>query len=769
MLTKQKKIKREDNLIHALVYRYLPFWPIFLLVLIICIALGWVYLQYATPVYQASATLIIKDEKKGVDDSRMMESINAFDSKKIVENEIEVIQSRKLMNRVVRDLYLDAPIFEEGDLKDRSAYTISPIVVKLKDSTIIRANNEEPLKFYFTYNSKSKTVELGNEEYSLNDWVDIKGYTLMFLKNGRFSTKAKGELYFILSDVSDVTRGLLSSLDVSATDKLSTVVNLVFEDPVPSKAEDVLDHLIAAYNQNAVADRNLLATNTLRFIEDRMENVENDLIALEREIQRYRSSSGAVDLSEQSKLYLKDVGENDRRISDSRLQLAVLDRVERYVVAKNNETGIVPSTVGIDDPVLSQLLEKLYNSEIQYERLRKTTGENNPLLVSISDEIEKIRPSILENIRNQKSNINARLSNLNATSGRFNSALSNLPEKERALLEITRRKAIKSDLFSYLLQKREETALSYAPGEGDGRVVDLAEASNLPVSPKSMIIYATSILCAFGMSTAFIVSKEVLNKKILFRTEIEWFTDIPIVAELAFIKKSDKKVNEQKKAANTEQFRDLRISLGLFGDSSGRKKIVVTSSIEGEGKSFVSENLALNLSSAGKKVVIVNFDLHKKVNSSIFPSREIGGLAGYLKGEVELKDIVEVTPHDNLYSIGAGKFSPNISNIFLDYNFKPLFDYLDEDFDYVLVDTPPLGVSTDAYILSKYSDYTLYVIRHGYTPKEFIQNMEVNSNLSNIKNLYIVFNALKDRGFVNAKYGYSYGYTQQRMAYNTNT
>ena len=765
-MKKTKKYRGEENLIRGLLNRFLPYWPIFAGILLICILAAWSYLNFfSTKQYEASATLIIKDEKRGVDDSKIMQSLNAFDSKKIVENEVEVIQSREIMLRVVKKLTLFAPIYIEEEFKDKLAFYQSPVVLEFENPDDLNVSLENSEKYYFTYTNDKKVKFLG-KEYGINEWIDFSGGRMRFVENeNKIISTTKKKFYFQLMDPVELSQAMIDNLEVNSTDKLSTVVTLSYTSPSPRLSEDILNNVITKYNSKAIEDRNFLAENTLRFIDARMDSVEAELNNLELSIEEYRSTSGAVDLSEQGKLYLKDVGDNNRRISDIRMQLAVLNRVENYVISKNNQAGIVPSTVGIDDQSLSQLLEKLYNSEIQYERLKKTTAENNPLLLSIKNEIDKIRPSILENIRNQKNNLNTSLSNLNATSGRYNEVLSSIPEKERALLEITRKKTEKNDLYAYLVQKREETALAYAPGSGDGRVVDLAHASRVPASPKPKMVYAISILFAFLVAVGYITSKEILNNNILFRSEIEKSTEIPIVAELVEVKNKNSKRNNLKKIANSEQFRDLRLALGLFGNTANRNKIVVTSSIEGEGKSFVSEGLALNLSSAGKRVVLVNMDFHKKESSTLFTNKKANGVSELLAGKTNIHSLLQDTSHDNLKVISAGELSNQTSNYVLDYDFNPLFKYLDAHFDYIIIDTPPVAVATDAFVISRFCDYTLFIVRHGYTPKNILQNLELNHNLTAIERLYIVFNGVKERGYLKGKYGQNYGYVQQRAAY----
>ena len=509
-------------------------------------------------------------------------------------------------------------------------------------------------------------------------------------------------------------------LEVNAINKLSTVVKLTYKDPNPQKAEKILNQVIKAYNQKAVNDRNNLAENTLRFIEQRMNNVEKELNNLEIEIQEFRSSQGVVDISEQGKLYLENVGDYDRQIADINRQISVLRKVEKYVISKKNRGGLVPSTIGINDPVLSQLLEKLYNSEIEYEKLKKTTGANNPILLSITNEINKIRPSILENIRSHKSNLNASLGNLSLNSDKSNSELKNLPEKERALLAISRKKAIKNELFVFLQQKREETALSYAPNEGDSRIVDFAQTSPSPVSPKKSIFYIMALVAAFGLGLAFIIGKEMLNSKILFRTEIENHTSIPVISELPYVyyeknknvKKTFEDFSKEKikfvinklsfgkllnepsveevakqpgEAILPDHFRQLGVELGLYDKEFSKQKILVTSSIPGEGKSYVSANLALSIALTGKKTALVDMDLRKEGVSGIFNLENKPGISNMLTSELSPESIKHKEEGD-LYIFPSGEKSLNSSELLTNEKLVQFFTGLKQEFDAIIID-----------------------------------------------------------------------------------
>jgi len=766
-MSTNNKASKNENLLSSMMDLFFPFWPLLAVFLIVALFLAWGFKQYQTPTYGISATLIIKDENKGVDDGQMVESMNPFDSKKIVENEIEVIQSPDIMKKVVDTLNLYVPIFEEKDyfglsVKSVSAYNSSPINIKLKNPDKILIDEEAPSEHYFTFDSSTDELKVDGKIYPLNQWVMSPFGEVMFFPNENRVKQASNPLYFILVNPRSVNQSLLQSLEVTPPEKLSTVINLSLEDEVPSRGEDILNGLIAAYNQKGIEDRNKLAANTMEFIESRITNVEDELSDLETEIEEYRSSKGVVDLSEQSRIYLQDAGQNDQRIADIRLKLSVLDKVENYIQSKNTGGSIVPSTLGIDDPVLTQLLQKLYNSEIEYARLKKTTAVNNPMLMSLADEINKTRPNILDNVQSQKSNLNASLSNLYSNSGRYNSALKTIPEKERKLLEITRRKTVKNDLFAYLLQKREEIALSYVPTLADESVVTKAQASLEPVSPKGIKIYGIALFLAIGGWIAYVITKEMMNSKVLFRSEIEESTSLPVIGELSYLKGGKLlSLENPEDVPVIEEFRQLDAQLGLYSRTFRKKKILVTSSLAGEGKSFVSKNLASSLAQSGKKVILLDMDFRKPNTTRIFDLKDNKGIVDYLKGETQLdKLIVKLEANPNLDILPAGTRGEDQTQLLLNGRLETMFDELSVQYDYVIMDSAPLGLVSDANLLSEFSEITLLVVRHDFTPKKILQRLDHNKVEKNLTHAGIVFNGLKKRGFVKKDSGYGYGYSQ---------
>jgi tyrosine-protein kinase Etk/Wzc len=751
---KQQKQKKESGIIDIILFRYMPYWPLFIIMLVISLALAWSYLQYTTPLYQATATLMVKDEKKGTASSAPMEELNIYNSKKIVDNEIEVVRSRAIMNEAVKELHLYAPISEAGEVKTTSAYESSPIVIETKSFDKL----PDVDRIYFKVNDKGDVV-IDKQTYPLYQWVATPYGELMFKPNDKKIKEPSNSLFFKLVKPESVSDSYLSQLQVTAASKLSTVIYLTLKDEVPKRAEDLLNKMLEIYSKFSIKEKNKLAANTLTFVTDRLRSVEQDLDSMEKSLQRYKSRKQVIDLSEQGRLYLQNIGENDRRASELSMQLAVLDQVEKYVVSKDDKAGIAPSTLGNNDPILTGLLQKLRDAELQYESLRKTTAENNPMVVSLSNQIESLRPTILENIRSQKTGLLASKSQLSNATGTYNSMLLSIPQKERELLDLSRQQIIKNNVYTFLLQKREETALSYASTVADSWVVDNAKASGSPVSPNKMIIYLAAIFGGLVVAAAFITMKELFNRKVLFRSEIEEATKVPVAAEILYLKgKNDLVITQDKGSMITEQFRQLRAAIGMYGKQTNIKKLLVTSSISGEGKSFVSSNLALSLAYSGKKVILVDLDLRNPKASAVMDVSYEDGVAEFLEGNIEPAQIIHTTLHKNLFVIGAGGDVVNPTELLLNGKIAELFEYLEDTFDYIVVDTTPVDPVTDAYVLSEYCDTTLFVVRHGYTPKTMIQMLDDNNKIKALKNVFIVFNGVRSRGFLKGNYGYGYGY-----------
>ena len=746
---------KEVNIFSQLWFKYFPYWPLFLALTVMSIAGAWLYIRYkTTPFYEASAQILIKDEKKGQEETKMMESLNLLSSKKIIENETEVLKSRELMYHVIKNRHLYASVYQKGKIKSLSAYSTSPVHIEARYPDSLRGSD----KIFFSVDNARKKVKIQANEYKVNEWVKTPWGEIRFVPQDSQPLSTNDPFFFTLANPKALAVSMAGRVQVAPVSKLSSVISLKLMDVDPKRAEDILNELIIAYNTAALNDKNTLAANTMAWVEERLKYVEHDLDSIEKKLQNYKASRGAIDISSQGTLYLENVSNINQRMGDVNTQIAVLDQVEKYVKAKDNASGIVPSTVGVNDPLLTQLIEKLYNAELEYDKIRKTTAANNPMALSLKEQIDKMRPSILENINTQRSGLYANKNNLGSLNNKFSSMLSSIPQKERDLVEISRDQNIKSSLYNFLLTKREETALALSASMADSRTIDKAQAYG-PIMPGKKI-YVMALVLALALGVGLVSAKELFKRTVLYRQEIEKFTSVPIIGEISYDKSNEPLViGDGKRTFIAEQFRNLRTSLPYIGIKGDRKRLLVTSTISGEGKSFIVANLGMSLAMTGKKVVVLEFDLSDPTLSKKLGIEGATGLSEYLNGEARKEDIVRPTNlNENLFIISSGALPDNPSELITSDKVPELITYLSAFYDYVILDSAPVGLLSDAYILSSYCDATLYVVRHRHTPKLSIQRIDENNKINELKNLAIVFNGVRSRGFGNSAYGYGYGY-----------
>lgn len=761
--------EKESSGGQQMISKFLPYWPLLILYALLAFAAAYAYLRYATPIYEASATLIIKDERRGGgEDSKILESLDLIASKKTIENEIEVLKSRALMEKVVKALYLYAPIAQEGKLKSGDAYVLSPIKVEVLNPDSI----QEFQRIDFSYDKNSQTVLLNNKDkYPINKFVNTPYGTLRFLPNKyKFATlnSDKKQLYFALMEPQNVANGLLKGFKISPN-KQSAIIELSYKDPIPQRAVDLLNQLIILYDKASISEKNTLGINTLSFVNEQLSGMAKDLDSIEKKIQQYKSGSGAVDIGAQGASYLKNVGENDQKLSDVNMQLSMLNQVEKFVGARQNGEMLAPSTLGVD-PSLVTLITQLQTAQTEYDNLKKTVGANNPTLKSLSDQISKLRPSIDENIQSQKQSLTASRKSLYSTNGNYNAMLSTVPYKEKQLLQISREHQTLSNQYQFLLQRKQETEMSLASVISNSRIVDKALAGKDPVSPNKKMIYIMALFGAIGLFVGTIILKDTLTGKIKFRNEIEKMTSIPILGEITFEKTNDPLIIEKgTRSLAAEEFRKLRVSLSFLGIDADHKKLLLTSSISGEGKSFIAANLAVSISLTGKKVVLVDLDLNKPTLSDILRVNYEVGVTEFLSGEKEAYQVVnKLDTHENLSFISAGSLPENPTELLANGKVKSLIEYLENNFDMVVIDTSPAVLVTDAFILSGLCDATLYVIRHNYTPKMLVKRIDENTQFNPINNPAIIFNGLKTRGLFKNNYGYGYNYVYGNKHYGYN-
>jgi capsular exopolysaccharide synthesis family protein len=722
--------------------------------------LAYFYVHYTIPKYQASASLIIKDEKKGNDDSRLMESLNLISTKKIIENEIEVIKSRPVIEAVVKKMHLYAGVYSKEGLKTVFLFKDSPLQIEAFNVEQLKSS-EGLIEAKIIEKTNSIFFPKDSLTYTLGDWVNTPYGVLKFTISEKLNSLSEGKSYFIeLMSLQSKTHQIIADLKITSSNKLSSIIDLKYADRHPQLAEKVLNEIISSYNVAAVAEKNVLAKSTLQFIEERLNVVGGQLNEIERRVQQYKANVGAVDISTQGKLYLENVSNNDQRLSEINLQLSVINSLEKDISENSKNAGTHTVILNTTDPVFSQMLSSLNTAELEREKLKKTVAENNPILIAVSDQIVKIKENIYRNIIDQRKNLEAAKKNILETNTTYAALLQTIPSKERELLEISRDQQIKSGIYSFLLQKREESELSYVSNLSDSRIVNYAQALPAPVAPNKILVFGLAFVLMWSIPAGAIAMKETFTSSILYRQEIEELTTLPIVGELAQHKKNKPLAIEAgKRSLVAEEFRRIRFALQYYMPVQGLKKVLITSSLSGEGKSFVSSNLAISFALSGKKVALVDFDLHHSSLEKLFIKQSKIGIIDYLNNDILAKDIIyTVDEYDNLFFIPTGSQQEDPSVFLETGKLQLLMDYLESEFDLIVIDSPPVALVSDAFKLSPYCAATVYVVRHGYTPKQLIKRLDANNKINPLVNPLLVFNGVKNRGLLPNVSGYGYGY-----------
>ena len=741
----------ESHSIQDIIGRYLPYWPLFIILIAIGAGIAYLKLRKATPIYQANAMMMIKnDEQQGY----IMEQLNMGKGYKNMQNEIAIMRSRPIAEAVVRNLHLYAPIVQEGRIRTMSSYASSPVVFRMQNPDSMKGVG----RVSFMYDQKTRTVTFGGQTYPLNQFVNTPYGVMQILPNPHApEDPIHLPMFFSLVSPAAMAGTVQSGLSIAPGVKESSLVNLSYNDESPERAVDILNEVVKVYNVAAINDKNKISANTMRFLEDRLRYVEADLDSIEKKIENFKSTNRIVDIGSQGQQYLTAISGNDQRTTNIDIQMSILDEVQRYVQSKKDKDILVPA--GVEDPILSGQLQRLYEAESQQAVLQKTTGENYPELSSLTTQINRLKPTILESIRNQRQNLLATKSDIQGNSGRYNSLLSGLPAQERALINIDRQQAIKNTIYTFLLQKREETGLTFAAQVADSRLVNDAQPGGI-VYPAPNSVYLQWIFVGIIAGVLFVFIRENLNRNVNSRPEMEKLTKVPVIAEIAHSRTKEAIVVESgNRSLVAEQFRYLRTSLSYIGINPTHKKILFTSSISGEGKSFITTNLAATLALTGKRVIMLEMDLRKPKLSEMMGLDRNTGLSDYLIGNKSLSEIVKITPISNLFLISSGAIPPNPAELLLNGSLPELLVQLEASYDYILIDTAPVSPVTDAYIISPLCDATLYVVRQNRTPRVLLQKLNDIVRSTRLKNVSVVFNGVKQKRFGSYYgYGYTYGY-----------
>ncbi len=735
---------------------YLRHWPWFVLSLSLALGGAYVYLLYKQPIYRIQASLLLQDEKRGNGQTNPLKELEGYSPKKVVENELEVLHSSTLMNSVVTNLHLDARYFRKTAFGKREIYTESPVWVLVESAT--PALYQKPLELDFP---ASATVRINNHPYPLNQLIQTPYGRLRILTRHPVGRTTKPLLVQVMPKAAAVDM-YLGSLKAEPTSKTSTVIHLTLEDAVPRKGEAILNALIHEYNQAAITDKNKVATNTLRFIENRLRIVSGELAGVEKSVEKYKSALGITDLSAQAQSFLQTTQQNDAQLNQVNIQLAVLEDLQKFISTQSDKRGNTPATVGLNDPVLLGQINKLSELELHRDQLLQTTSEENPLLQTVDNQIKATKNNIGQNIQTMKAMLTSSQQQYQAKNQKVEGVIRQIPQQERALMDITRQQSIKNNLYTYLLQKREELAVTFAAAIADSRTIDAAKSSAGPVKPVGMVIYALFGLVGLLVPTAAIAGRGALNTRVSRRNDVEDSTIVPILGEVMNKRHRDVLVvTAHNRSVIAEQIRTIRTNLQLGrAEATDSQVLLCTSSVSGEGKSFISLNLGASLAMLRQPTVILEMDMRMPRLHQSFNIDNSIGLSTYLNGEATLDEILQPVPgHPNYFIIPSGPLPPDPSELLSGFMVKQLLRLLRERFRYVILDAPPIGIVTDAQIVAPYADSTLFVVRHGVTPRHSLKTLDMLYREGRFPTMRIILNAVGNGESYHSNHQYRNSYS----------
>jgi capsular exopolysaccharide synthesis family protein len=739
--------------VRLLLMRYIRQWKWFVLSLLLAGIGAYVYLQFQTPIYKTQTSLLIKDDKKGLSEESILKEIDILSPKKVIENEMEILKSYALMNKVVGSMGLDVQYFHPTSTGNREIYDSAPfrLIVEKADPSIYDTKLE-------VLAVGPNRVRINDELFATNQSVQTPFGQLRIFTRKPLTINTDPILVQVLPRAVAVDE-YLKNLTVEPSSKASTVLQMTLLDAVPRKGEALLDNLIGEYNRAAIVDKNVVASNTLNFIDDRLRLISGELTTVEKGVESFKSSEGITDLSSQAQLFLETVKDNDTQLNQAALQLSSINDIESYVDSKSNGRGAAPATLGLNDPILVGLVGKLSELELQRDQLARTTATNNPILQSLDSQIRATKTSLSENIAGIKQGIRSTQSKLKQTNRQLESQIRTIPGKERALVNITRQQSIKNNLYTYLLEKREETALSYASTVADSRTIDPPRTSRKPVKPVESTVFVLFGLLGLLLPVGVIAAADALNDRVSRRSDVETASQVPIIGEVAATRNVDPLVMVSgKRSVIAEQIRALRTNLQfLRSHPTDSQVILFTSSIGGEGKSFMSLNLGASLALVDRPTVILEMDLRKPKLHSVLKMGNTAGISNYLIQEATLDDIIQEIPgFPNYHIITSGPIPPNPSELLSSPMLEQLITELRARYAYVIVDSPPIGLVTDAQLIAPHADATMFMVRQEHTPKAYLKMIDVLYRENRFQRLNLVLNAVG--AGTSYQYGAGYGY-----------
>ena len=759
-------------------------WYWYLISLIICLGLATLYLRYATPTYQAFAKMLIKDNDSNGGSRRggvmNMSDLGLMSNSSGFDNEMEILQSHNLAIQAVRDIKLYVFYRSSGRIRDRLLYKDQAISADIDAESLEKLNAPISLEitrkgseYHVTGNFQ---IPINEDEAGATNTIDKKFTSLpatIGTRAGKISLSVNGtrslrndETEFItIMPLRQAAYRFMGRMSVQPNSKTTSIARLQIIDEHPQRGIDYLKQLAIVYNRQANEDKNQVATLTEKFINNRLEKINAELSDTEGELENYKKRNDMVELKMNAGQSLGNQNTYEQKLAEMGTQIELLNSIADFMnESTRGSFQVIPSNVGLQDGASVQMINKYNELVLERQRLLRTASENSPVVEPISEQIVELNKNIRRAISQARRNLEIQRNGILSQYNKYNSEIAQTPEQERMLTKIGRQQEVKSGLYLMLLQKREENSISLATTANKGKLLDEPQYGG-KVSPKSSMIMLIGLLLGLLIPTLIIFLSRFLRYRIEGHDDVATLTKLPILADVAVASdtaktKADIVVHENKNNQMEEIFRSMRTNL-QFMLHENQKTIMFTSTTSGEGKTFNCANLAVSFALLGKKVIIVGLDIRKPRLAELFEIHDHKhGITPLLAkdaptpGDVQ-EQIVPSGVHQNLDLLMAGPVPPNPAELIARKSLDQIFDYLKSAYDYIMIDTAPVGLVTDTLEIGRVTDATIYVCRADYTPKASFDLVNGLAYEKKLPNMAIVINGID---MSKKKYGYYYGY-----------
>lgn len=751
---------------------FLNNWKWFVLSVIVCIGLARLYLASQSYVYQRQAVMLVKDDASGSGGRRSnistdaLMQLNGVLAGASVKNEVYILHSFQLSQEVARNLHLDVMYNFKKRLKNISLYDNRPVTVDFLQPFMA------PVSFSMDIKSARECsihdVKMGSPmKESPFTGTARMGQVLQTPFGQLVVTPMEENLKDFIGKTITVTRisiddaaiMIMNKCGSGELDKESTLVRITCNDTNIQRADDILAGLLDAYKQSIIEDKNQIAQSTAAFIDSRIQLIHEELNDVEGKMAEFKQNSGLVDIKANSEAFLTQSGTARQRTIQSEMQYSMVQYLVDYLTENSKGNSLIPTMGGINDNGIQSQIAQYNQLMLNRNRLAENTSENSPAIKEMDNNLSQMHAAVLASLKGYTSSLKLQLEKARVEENKIQGTINAVPQKEKQVIDITRQQAIKETLYTFLLNKREETALQLAITEANIRIVEHPFGSNVPVAPRKAVISLLALIMGIIIPFAFFQIKELLNMSVRGRKDVESYTTIPILGEIphrkSSISDSEIVVSAQSDDVIGEAFRLLRFSMTFINKDA--RIIMFTSTMPGEGKTFISRNFAATLGMAGKKVVLVDTDIRKRTQSKLSSKGRSQGLTSYLSGAVDDVTTLVVKQDDscNLDMLPAGITPPNPAELLMSDRLELCMEELKKHYDYIVVDNVPAQVVADAGIVNRIADLTIYVIREGMIDRRYLPELERLNQEGKFNHLCIVLNDCQNR---NKKYGYGYGY-----------